>query len=82
MKVTLLYFAGLRDLVAQEREEFVLPEDVATVMDFLAHLEGTKGALTGRLGSVRVAMDEEFVPADTKLVPGCVLALIPPVSGG
>lgn len=82
MNVTLLYFAGLRDFVAREREEIVLPEGVATVNDFLAHLESRNGALAGRLGGVRVAMNEEFVSEETKIVAGCVLALIPPVSGG
>jgi molybdopterin converting factor small subunit len=45
-------------------------------------LERTKPALQGRLGSVRVAVNEEFAETSALVRGGEVVALIPPVSGG
>lgn len=52
---------------------------VRALLDLLEH---TKPALRGRLGSVRVAVDEEFTDTSAPLRDGQVVALIPPVSGG
>lgn len=81
MRVTVLYFAVLRDLVGLEREEVVLPADVR-VADVRGWLEARHPSLAGRLGVVRVAVDEEFARDENPLHEGAVLALIPPVAGG
>lgn len=81
--VSVLYFAALRDLAGVAEESITLPSaDRVDVEVLLATLEREHEALRGRLGSVRVAVNEEFAPLSTTLVGGEVVALIPPVSGG
>jgi molybdopterin converting factor subunit 1 len=78
-----LYFAALRDLAGVAEESIALPSgDLVDVGALLTTLERAHEALRGRLGSVRVAVNEEFAPLTTKLFGGEVVALIPPVSGG
>lgn len=81
MRVTLLYFAAIRDLVGLDREELEL-EEVGTVAALRAWLEAHRPALAGRLGPVRIAVDESFVDDTHALAAGAVIALIPPVAGG
>jgi molybdopterin converting factor subunit 1 len=81
--VSVLYFAALRDLAGVAEESIALPSgDLVDVGALLTTLERAHEALRGRLGSVRVAVNEEFAPLTTKLFGGEVVALIPPVSGG
>ncbi len=81
--MSVLYFAALRDLAGVAEERVVLPSArPASVSVLLSSLEREHEALRGRLGSVRVAVNEEFAPVSTILRGGEVVALIPPVSGG
>jgi molybdopterin converting factor subunit 1 len=81
--VSVLYFAALRDLAGVAEESVALPGgDRVDVGALLTAIEQAHEALRGRLGSVRVAVNEEFAPLSTPLVGGEVVALIPPVSGG
>ena len=82
IRVRVLYFAAVRDLVGREEEEFVLPDGVDTVAAFTAWIQAERGELLGRMGSVRVARNEVFAIGTEKLAEGDVLALIPPVAGG
>ena len=82
MRVTLLYFAVLRELVGLEREDVALPMGIERVGQVRAWLEARHPSLAGRLGAVRVAVDEEFSRDDQTLHDGAVVALIPPVAGG
>jgi len=79
--VLVLYFAALRDLAGTSEERVALAAPLS-VAAFLATLEDRRGALRGRLVSVRVAVNEEFSEPSTLLWGGEVVALIPPVSGG
>ena len=80
--VAVLYFAALRDLSGMNEERVSLPATPLSVAAFVALLEERHAALRGRLGSVRVAVDEEFAELSRELRGGEVVALIPPVSGG
>jgi molybdopterin synthase sulfur carrier subunit len=82
MRVRVLYFAVVRELVGADEEEVDLPADVTTVRAFGQWLEGHRDALRGRMGSVRIARNEAFAGADERVAEGDVLALIPPVAGG
>ena len=82
MRVQLLYFAGLKDLMGTASESLLLPDDVRTVAALQAHLSATKPQLAERLATCRVAVNEEFAAPDTSLEPDVDVALIPPVSGG
>jgi sulfur-carrier protein len=80
--VRVLYFAKIAELLGTREEAISLPENVNDVATLLSHLEALRPALVGRLGSVRVAVNETFAEAVTPIAHGDVIALIPPVSGG
>jgi molybdopterin converting factor subunit 1 len=82
VKVTVLYFAAVRDLVGKDEERVDLPSDVADVKAFGAWLERARPELAGRMAHVRVARNEAFAQGADALAEGDVLALIPPVAGG
>ena len=81
MNVRLRCFAGLRDDLGADAIELELPEG-ADVAELKRRLVDRWPILAGRLGSVRVAADFEFLPEDGTIPPADELALIPPVSGG
>jgi molybdopterin synthase sulfur carrier subunit len=82
VKVRLLYFAAVRDLIGKDEEELDLPSTVATVADLAAYLASVHSSLRDRLASVRFARNETFATNDERLEAGDVVALIPPVAGG
>jgi molybdopterin converting factor subunit 1 len=82
MRVRVLYFAVVRELVCREDEIIELPETVRTVKEFASFIAARHPALGGRMESVRVARNEEFTLGEEALADGDVLALIPPVAGG
>ena len=82
MRLRVLYFAAVRELVAREEESVEVPERVRTVRDFAAWIAAHHPALEGRMASVRLARNETFAQGDEPLAEGDVLALIPPVAGG
>ena len=82
MTIQVLYFAALRDLAGKSQDTLALPAEARTIADLRAHLERALPALSGRLASIRWARNEVFVPLDTMLQEGDVVALIPPVAGG
>ena len=82
VRVTLLYFAAVRDLVGLDREDVVIDPDTETVGALRRWLESNRVLLEGRLGAVRFAVDERFAKDDEPLHEGAVIALIPPVAGG
>lgn len=82
MRIEVLYFAAVRELVGVEAERLELPAPVHTVADLAAHLEAIREPLRGRLGHVRFAVNEAFARGDQALSDGDVVALIPPVAGG
>jgi len=82
MRVRVLYFAAVRDLVGREEEAVDLPAAVRRVADFGRWVASHHAALDGRMASVRIARNETFARGDELLADGDVLALIPPVAGG
>ena len=82
MRVRVLYFAAVRDLVAATEEDVHVPETVRTVGEFARWIPSLHAPLDGRMSSVRIARNEAFARDDDSLVDGDVLALIPPVAGG
>ena len=81
MRLKLLYFAAIRDLVGVGEETCDAPDglDVAALA---AWLEARHEPLRGRLGHVRFARNAVFVKTDEVLAAGDEIAVIPPVSGG
>lgn len=82
MKISLLYFAALRDLVGVDEERVELPPDVTTIGGLARFLVEHQPSLEGRLATVRFARNETFATNDEILADGDVVALIPPVAGG
>jgi molybdopterin synthase sulfur carrier subunit len=82
MRIDVLYFAAVRDLVGYPQEDLELPENVRNVGELTRHLEHIHEELAGRLAAVRIAVNEEFRAQDYELAEGDVVALIPPVAGG
>ncbi len=82
VRVQLLYFAVVRDLMGREQEDVELPAGVDRVGALATWLEESRPPLAGRLSHVRFAVDEAFARAPDPLHEGAVIALIPPVAGG
>jgi molybdopterin converting factor subunit 1 len=82
VRVTVLYFAVVRELVGREEERVELPASVKTAGQFADWLPTLRVELLGRMGSVRIARNEAFAANEEELADGDVLALIPPVAGG
>lgn len=81
MKVKVLFFASMREVVGQRSIEVGL-DDGATVGSLLLRLQGFYPRLRAPAGSLMTAVNTEYVTQDTVLHEGDEVALIPPVSGG
>ncbi len=79
--VTLLYFAGVRDVTGRADEAVALPAG-ATLASARAYVAETYPVLAGSLDRVRLARNERFADDDEPLQTGDRVAFIPPVSGG
>lgn len=82
MKVRVLYFAVVRDLVGVAEENLDLPSEVNSIARLADHLAHLHAELAGRLENVRFARNEEFAKNDDTISEGDTIALIPPVAGG
>ena len=82
MRVTVLYFAALRDLAGRSEEALALPDTVSTVGALADHLCAARPWLAERRAHVRIARNEAFAEPADALTEGDVIALIPPVAGG
>jgi molybdopterin converting factor subunit 1 len=82
MRVHLLYFAAIRDLLGRATEELDLPDGPHQLADVRAALARAHPELAERLGTVRFALNEAFAEPDASVSDGDAVAVIPPVSGG
>jgi molybdopterin converting factor subunit 1 len=82
MRVTVLYFAAVRELVQKDQEALDVPGDVHTIGGFARWIASVHPELEGRMAHVRLARNEAFASDVDVLAEGDVLALIPPVAGG
>lgn len=81
MRIKVLYFAAIRELVGKSEEDLELPSDMDQLAKLVAWLERER-ALGGKLQSVRFAINETFAGRDAPIASGDVVAVIPPVAGG
>ena len=85
MKITVLYFASLRESLGRDREELDLPDSVGTASQLRSWLQGRGGAWAEQLAegrAVRVAVNKRMADADTAIGMGAEVAFFPPVTGG
>lgn len=80
-KVTVLFFATLRDLAGINQTDLEVPEGIAVseLKDFL--FQRFPGLPNNRANIV-VAINKEFAFDAEKIPQGAEIALFPPVSGG
>lgn len=81
MHVTVLFFGHFSDIVANSELEIDLPVG-ARLSDLVTVLAEKNSRLIGLDKQCRFAVDEEYTGLDTLLTDGCVVAALPPMSGG
>ncbi len=81
MRVTVLFFARLRELTGHGEWSAVLP-DTATVADAWHAARAAHPALEPFARSISAAVNTDFAPMTSALHDGDTVAFLPPVSGG
>jgi molybdopterin synthase catalytic subunit len=81
MRVQVLFFGVLKEIVGKPAEVIDLPEG-ASLRDVLARYELQIPRLKESLPSLALAVNQQYSGPDTKLNEGDEVALLPPVSGG
>lgn len=83
MKVTVKYFASIREAVGVS-SEFVETQAVtlAALRDELIALGGARSERLGRERAVRMALNQVMSDESALLVEGAEVAFFPPVTGG
>ena len=81
MKVHVLFFGVLKEVAGCSSETVELPED-SSARSVLAKLVETYPRIRESLGSIAIAVNQQYCGPDTKLRDGDEIALLPPVSGG
>ena len=85
MKLKVLYFAGVREKVGRDAEDIDVPADIATIAGLRIHLRERGGAWGEALADgklLRMAVNQDMVPATAAIKAGDEVAFFPPVTGG
>jgi molybdopterin synthase sulfur carrier subunit len=85
MKLTVLFFASLRETLGRDREIIEVPASVATVGALRIWLHQRGGVWAQALAEgrpVRAALDQAMVGPQAVLHEGAEVAFFPPVTGG
>lgn len=85
MKITLRFFASVREQLGTSQEEITLPAGVDTVGAVREHLQQRGGVWADALGadrSLRMAFNHVMCAPATVVEPGGEVAFFPPVTGG
>jgi len=80
MKITILFFGILKDIVGENSIELPIKKDTSIINLKTGLLEDYKKL--NKYNNFSVAVNEAYVEANYILKNGDVVALIPPVSGG
>ncbi len=81
MKVSVLYFAGMRDKTGKASDEFDLPNP-CTSADILNRVSESYPHLSELCQRSRVAVGHDFINEAVEINERSEIAVIPPVSGG
>ena len=82
MKITVKYFALLREAVGLREETVEVPENTATVAELLQIVSSRQPDAFAALNRIRAAVNETMVPMGAEVGEGDVVAFFPPVTGG
>jgi sulfur-carrier protein len=83
MKVTVKYFAAIREALGRGSETVVTSaESLAALRDELVARGGAYSQTLARGKAVRVAMNQVMSDESASLSDGCEVAFFPPVTGG
>jgi molybdopterin converting factor subunit 1 len=80
-RVTLLFFATLRDRAGTRSVELEIPDDL-TVQGLKEKLASEYPKLKDSMASVLVTINREYAFDEAVIPPNAELAMFPPVSGG
>ncbi len=81
----LLYFAWVRERIGMGGEEVSPPGAVETVADLVTWLSSRSDGHAAAFvepARLRAAVDQAFVPLDTRIAGAREIAIFPPVTGG
>jgi molybdopterin converting factor subunit 1 len=81
MNLKLLYFGIVRERLGRREESREIASG-STVGDLLGELAASHGIFALGAGSIRIAVNREYVEKDHVLAEGDEVAVIPPVAGG
>lgn len=85
MKVSLKFFASVREALGSNAETLELPASVTTVGELRLFLIARGGAWELALAetrALRMAVNQQMTDAAAGLHEGCEVAFFPPVTGG
>ena len=77
--ITVEYYGILKGIVGQRVEPY---PSVGTMRELIEAVAQRHPSIAGALPGTATARDEELVGRDAELNDECVVALLPPVSGG
>lgn len=83
MKVTIKYFASIREAIGQGSElRETAAANLAALRDELLAASPAHAAALARGKSVRMALNQVMIDESAALSDGCEVAFFPPVTGG
>ncbi len=82
MKLTVLFFATLKDIARTNRVELIVPGDVVTVQQVCLLLGEQFPGLMELLARALVAVNGVYATVEESIPDGAEVAFFPPVSGG
>ena len=81
MKIRVLFFGALKDLIGRSAESIELP-DGAEVRELLLYYARVVPRFEAMMTSLAIAVNQEYAGAERLLREGDEVGLLPPVSGG
>ncbi|BCI69801.1 molybdopterin converting factor, subunit 1 [Sphingomonas sp. S17] len=85
MRLTILYFAWVRERIGQAEDVVTIPPELVTIADLITWLAARGGGYAEAMAAperLRAAIDQNFVGLDALLAGAREVAIFPPVTGG